>query len=204
MSEDKDNTKNNTNNNGNINNNNNNINNNINNIMWKSQYQNYNQAQSMINFLQFQQIMMENMAKFGGANQLNNIQGLQGGANNNSNNPPQPKEEYINICFSTVKGSRILMKVKPDETVEKVLEKYLLRVELPDLINKIDGKINFIFSAQSLKFGDKRKIKDVMIIGGGLNQILVNDTKDLIGAFQNNIFKLFFYKNYKKNFFIYF
>ena len=183
MSEDKDNTKNNTNNNGNINNNYNNINNNINNIMWKSQYQNYNQAQSMINFLQFQQTMMENFAKLGGANQLNNIQGLQGGANNNSNNPPQPKEEYINICFSTVKGSRILMKVKPDETVEKVLEKYLLRVELPDLINKIDGKINFIFSAQSLKFGDKRKIKDVMIIGGGLNQILVNDTKDLIGAF---------------------
>ena len=130
MSEDKDNTKNNTNNNENINNNNNNINNNINNIMWKSQYQNYNQAQSMINFLQFQQIMMENMAKFGGANQLNNIQGLQGGANNNSNNPPQPKEEYINICFSTVKGSRILMNVKPDETVEKVLEKYLLSLYL--------------------------------------------------------------------------
>ena len=183
MSEDKDNTKNNTNSNENINNNNNNINNNINNIMWKSQYQNYNQAQSMINFLQFQQTMMENFAKLGGANQLNNIQGLQGGANNNSNNPPQPKEEYINICFSTVKGSRILMKVKPDETVEKVLEKYLLRVELPDLINNIDGKIGFIFSAQSLKFGDKRKIKDVMIIGGGLNQILVRDINDLIGAF---------------------
>ena len=137
----------------------------------------------LISFLQFQQTMMENFAKLGGANQLNNIQGLQGGANNNSNNPPQKKEEYINICFSTVKGSRILMNVKPDETVEKVLEKYLLRVELPDLINKIDGKIGFIFSAQSLKFGDKRKIKDVMIIGGGLNQILVNDTKDLIGAF---------------------
>ena len=169
------------NNNNNINNNN--TNNDFNNNMWKNQYQNYNQAQTMLQFFQFQQTMLENMAKSGGQNPFNNFQGVQGGANNNSNNPPQPKEEYINICFSTVKGSRILMKVKPDETVEKVLEKYLLRVDLPDLINKIDGKINFIFSAQSLKFGDKRKIKDVMIIGGGLNQILVNDTKDLIGAF---------------------
>ena len=75
-----------------------------------------------------------------------------------------------------------MMNVKPEDTVEKVLEKYLLRVDLPDLINKIEGKIGFILSAQSLKFGDKRKIKDVMILGG-LNQILVNDVKGLIGAF---------------------
>ena len=167
----------------NNNNNNNNENNNfINNMMWKNQYQNYNQAQSMINFLQFQQAMMENMAKLGGPNQLNNFQGVQGGANNNSNNPTNEKEEYINLCFSTVQGSRIMMKVKPEDTVEKVLEKYLLRVDLPDLINKIEGKIGFILSAQSLKFGDKRKIKDVMIMGT-LNQILVNDVKGLIGAF---------------------
>ena len=177
MSEDKDNNKNNNNdNNNNNNNNNNNIN--INNMMWKSQYQNYNQAQSMINFMQ----MMENMSKFGGPNQLNNFQGVQGGANNNSNNPEKPKEEYINLCFATVQGSRIMMNAKPEETIEKVLEKYLLRVNLPDLINKIDGKISFILSAQTLKFGDKRKIKDVVIFGG-LNQILVNDIGNLIGAF---------------------
>ena len=153
--------------------------NNINDMMWKSQYQNLNQTQSMINFLQFQQAMMENMAKFGGLNQLNNFQGVQGGANNN---PPQAKEEYINLCFATVQGSRIMMKFKPEETIDSVLEKYLLRVNLPDLINKIDGKISFILSAQSLKFGDKRKLKDVVIMGG-LNQILVNDIGNLIGAF---------------------
>ena len=74
-----------------------------------------------------------------------------------------------------------MMKIKPDDTVEKVLEKYLLRVNLPELINNVQGKITFILSAQSLKFGDKRKIKDVAIMTS-LNQVLVNDTGNLIGA----------------------
>ena len=42
----------------------------INNNMWKNQYQNYNQAQNMLQFFQFQQTMMENMAKSGGQNPL--------------------------------------------------------------------------------------------------------------------------------------
>ena len=153
----------------------------INNNMWKNQYQNYNQAQNMLQFFQFQQTMMENMAKFGAQNQFNNFQGVQGGANNNMNQP-KVKEEYVNLCFATIQGSRIMMKVKPDDTVEDILRKYLLRVELPDLINNVQGKITFILSAQSLKFGDKRKIKEV-VLNNGLNQILVNDTGNLIGAF---------------------
>ena len=153
----------------------------INNNMWKNQYQNYNQAQNMLQFFQFQQTMMENMAKFGGQNQFNNFQGVQGGANNNMNQQ-KVKEEYVNLCFATIQGSRIMMKVKPDDTVEDILGKYLLRVELPDLINNVQGKITFILSAQSLKFGDKRKIKEV-VLNNDLNQILVNDTGNLIGAF---------------------
>ena len=153
-----------------------------NNKDWKNQYQTYEQAQNMNNFFQFQQNMFENMMKMTEKNQFN----VQGGANNNiHNNPfnqPQPKNEYINLCFATVQGSRIMMKIKPDDTVEKVLEKYLLRVNLPELINNVQGKITFILSAQSLKFGDKRKIKDVAIMTS-LNQVLVNDTGNLIGAF---------------------
>ena len=153
-----------------------------NNNDWKNQYQTYEQAQNMNNFFQFQQNMFENMMKMAEQNQFN----VQGGANNNINknpfNQPQPKNEYINLCFATVQGSRIMMKIKPDDTVEKVLEKYLLRVNLPELINNVQGKITFILSAQSLKFGDKRKIKDVAIMTS-LNQVLVNDTGNLIGAF---------------------
>ena len=138
---------------------------------WMFQYQNFQQAQNMFNFMENQQNMQ---------NQFN----VQGGINNSFNNNFNQNniDMKINLCFSTVQGSRIMMKINPDDTVEQVLEKYLLRVNLPQLINNLQGKITFILSAQSLKFGDKRKIKEVAMVGN-LNQILVNDTGNLIGAF---------------------
>ena len=142
---------------------------------WMAQYQNFNQAQNMFNFMLNQQNFQ---------NQFMGVQG--GGMNNNFNNFNQnvnTQDQKINLCFSTIQGSRIMMKINPEDTVEQVLEKYLLRVNLPDLINNVQGRLTFILSAQSLHFGDKRKIKDVaMAMVGNINQILVNDTGNLIGA----------------------
>ena len=147
-----------------------------NNNNWMNQYQNFEQAQNMFSFLENQQNMQ---------NQFNNFN-VQGGLGNNishnNNNNINNQNRYINLCFATIQGSRIMMKIKPEDTVEQVLEKYLLRVNHPELINKVDGKITFILSAQSLKFGDKRKIREVAMVGN-MNQILVNDTGNLIGAF---------------------
>ncbi len=144
----------------------------FNNNNWMNQYQNFQQAQNMYQFLENQQNMQ---------NQFINPQ-VQGGSGNNSNqNNINNQNRKINLCFATIQGSRIMMKINPDDTVDEVLKKYLLRVNLDHLINKVDGKITFILSAQSLKFGDQRKIKDVAMIGN-MNQILVNDTANLIGA----------------------
>ena len=137
---------------------------------WMNQYQNYDQAQNMFNYLSNQQNNLQN-----NPNQFNNFQGVQGG------NLNAQKNLKINLCFATIQGSRIMMKINPEDTVEQVLEKYLLRVNLPELINNVQGKLTFILSAQSLKFGDKRKIKEVAMVGN-MNQILVNDTGNLIGA----------------------
>ena len=140
---------------------------------WMAQYQNFNQAQNMFNFMLNQQNFQ---------NQFMGVQG--GGMNNNFNNFNQnvnAQDQKINLCFLTIQGSRIMMKINPEDTVEQVLEKYLLRVNLPELINNVQGKLTFILSAQSLHFGDKRKIKDVAMVGN-MNQILVNDTGNLIGA----------------------
>lgn len=41
------------------------------------------------------------------------------------------------------------MKFNNDETVERALKKFLLRVNLPQLINNIDKKMIFILSAQT-------------------------------------------------------
>ena len=154
-----------------------------NNNNWMNQYQNFEQAQNMFSFLENQQNMQNQFGQMN-QNQFNNFN-VQGGLGNNinqNNNNINNQNRYINLCFATIQGSRIMMKIKPEDTVEQVLEKYLLRVNLPELINKLDNKITFILSAQSLKFGDKRKIKEVAMIGN-MNQILVNDTGNLIGAF---------------------
>ena len=158
----------------------------INNNIWMNQYQSVQQAQNMFNMMENQQNMFNNFPQMN-PNQFNNFPGVQGGWNNNFNNNQNNNNKYskINLCFSTIQGSRIMMKINPEDTVEQVLEKYLLRVNLPDLINNLQGKLTFILSAQSLKFGDKRKIKDVAMVGN-LNQILVNDTNNLIGAYKNH------------------
>ena len=88
--------------------------------------------------------MFENMMKMVGQNQFNVQGGINNNINNNPSNKPQPKNEYINLCFATVQGSRIMMKIKPDDTVEKILEKYLLRVNLPELIYNVQGKITLL------------------------------------------------------------
>ena len=137
----------------------------FNNANWISSYQSFDQAQNMFN-------QMNNQG-----NPNINFPGVQGGFGTNNN----IQNMKINLCFSTIQGSRIMMKINPNDTVEEVLRKYLLRVNLPELINNCQGKLTFILSAQSLKFGDKRKIKDVAMVGN-LNQILVNDTGNLIGA----------------------
>ena len=156
----------------------------INNNIWMNQYQSVQQAQNMFNMMENQQNMFNNFPQMN-PNQFNNFPGVQGGWNNNFNNNQNNNNKYskINLCFSTIQGSRIMMKINPEDTVEQVLEKYLLRVNLPDLINNLQGKLTFILSAQSLKFGDKRKIKEVAMVGN-LNQILVNDTNNLIGAYK--------------------
>lgn len=104
--------------------------------------------------------------------------------NNNINmNFNNNNVDKINICFSSMQGSRIVMMFDPNETVEGALKKYLLRVNLPNLINNVQGKMIFILSAQSLHFGDKRRLKDVCLTLGNANQILVNDIHNLIGAY---------------------
>ena len=91
-------------------------------------------------------------------------------------------EDTINICFSTLKGARINMRFKTSETIDSILTKFLKRVNLENLINNLGGKLNFILSAETLQFGDKRRIKDIVYMPCTFTTILVHDSQNLIGA----------------------
>ena len=113
-----------------------------------------------------------------GGNQNFNMGGNQNfnmGRNNNI-------EDTINICFSTLKGARINMRFKGTETVDSILTKFLKRVNLENMINNLGGKLNFILSAETLKFGDQRKLKDLVYMPGNFTTVLVHDSQNLIGA----------------------
>ncbi len=74
------------------------------------------------------------------------------------------------------------MRFNPDETIDSVLTKFLKRVNLEKYIGNIQGKFNFILSAETLKFGDKRKLKNVVLLPSGFTTVLVHDSQNLIGA----------------------
>ena len=177
---------------------------------WSNIYQSINQAQQMqqmpfipINNLPQMNPMMNNMnmnqfspteqiqfmAQFY-QNQNQNIPKMNMGGNQNFNNNNNFNNmnnnnnsgDKINLCFSTLRGARINMRFNPDETIDSVLTKFLKRVNLDKYIGKTQGKFNFILSAETLKFGDKRKLKNVVLLPFGFTTVLVHDSQNLIGA----------------------
>ena len=88
----------------------------------------------------------------------------------------------INLCFATLKGAKINMFFDCNETIEGVLSKFLKRVNLTDLIGNLQNKLKFLMSAESINYGDKRKLKDAIFPGCTMVNIVVHDTQNLIGA----------------------
>ena len=88
----------------------------------------------------------------------------------------------VNLCFTTLKGAKIMMPFDCEETIDGVLTKFLKRVDLTELIGNLKNKLKFIMSAEALNFGDFRKLKDIIIAGNTTLNVYVHDTQNLIGA----------------------
>ena len=146
-------------------------------IMFNQMNSNVNNPMDQILFMSM--LFNQNMAQMNmGGNQNFNM-----GRNPNFNmGGNQNQDDTINICFSTLKGARINMRFKTSETIDSILTKFLKRVNLENLINNLGGKLNFILSAETLQFGDKRRIKDIVYMPCTFTTILVHDSQNLIGA----------------------
>ena len=156
------------------------------NNMNMNQFNATDQIQLMSNFFN-QNFPQMNM---GGNNNFNNMNNNFNMNNNNFNNMNNNNfnmnnnnsPSKFNLCFSTLRGARINMTFNSDETIDGVLTKFLRRVNLDQYIGNTQGKLNFILSAETLRFGDKRKIKDVIFMPSNFTTVLVHDTQNLIGA----------------------
>ena len=162
-------------------------------IMFNQMNSNVNNPMDQILFMSM--LFNQNMAQMNmggnqnfnmGGNQNFNMSGNQnfnmGGNRNFNMGGNQNQDDTINICFSTLKGARINMRFKGTETVDSILTKFLKRVNLENMINNLGGKLNFILSAETLKFGDQRKLKDLVYMPGNFTTVLVHDSQNLIGA----------------------
>ena len=175
---------------------------------WAGVYQNVMDAQQMNNFLlcqmnnnmnqmnQMNPMQFNNMNFMQGNNPLaqiqmtsnmiqNNSPQVQGGGFQNMNmniNQNQNQNYKVNLCFSTVQGARIMMAFDSNETVDGALTKFLKRCNLDYLIHNIDKELTFLLSGQSLKFGNFKKLKDVVLMPLNVTNVLVIDTNNLIGA----------------------
>ena len=123
---------------------------------------------------------INNMSMFFHQNQ-NNVPQMFGG-NQNFNMYNNKNKQKVNLCFSTMRGARINMIFDEDETVDSVLTKFLKRVNLDNLIGNLDTQLSFILSAETLRFGDYRKIKDLIFMPANFTTVLVHDSQNLIGA----------------------
>ena len=108
-----------------------------------------------------------------------------GGLNFNNNFLNNNKEEkpMINVAFN-YQGIKINTRCYFGTTIDEMLKKYLIKINLPRLINNNDDFF-FEYNAEYLEFGDNRKIEDVFKASPDslvIREIKVFSKKDVEGG----------------------
>ena len=86
--------------------------------------------------------------------------------------------QKYNIIFTTTRGRRNILLISGEH---HILKKYLASLGKLGLYFEKTNKICFLYNAQQLKFGDKKKLKD--LFGNGIHfNVVVNDLNDIYGA----------------------
>ena len=155
---------------------------------WTNIYQqNLFQMGTMLNQMNMNNMMSNNpmdQIQLMAMNQNNNPQMVGGNfeAINQMNALNRNRSFKVNLCFTTLKGAKIMMPFDCEETIDGVLTKFLKRVDLTDLIGNLKNKLKFIMSAENINFGDFRKLKEIIVAGNTTLNVFVHDTQNLIGA----------------------
>ena len=154
---------------------------------WTNVYQqNPNQMNQMFNQMNNNQLFNNAMDRINFVGINNSPQNVGGGRNfnraQNDLNALNKKKYKINLIFTTLRGVKLNMFFDCDETIENVITKFLKRVNLDRLIGNLNNELKFILAAEHIDYGDKRKLKDVILGGSTTSNVVVHDTKNIVGA----------------------
>ena len=154
---------------------------------WTNVYQqNFNQVNQMFNQMNQNKLFNNAMDQINFKGINNSPQMVGGGGNydraQNDLNAFNKKKYKINLIFTTLRGVKINMFFDCDETIENVITKFLKRVDLERLVGNLNNELKFILAAEHIDYGDKRKLKDVIMGGSTTSNVVVHDTKNIVGA----------------------
>ena len=154
---------------------------------WTQVYlQNLNQMNQMFNQMNQNKLFNNAMDQINFKGINNSPQMVGGGGNydraQNDLNAFNKKKYKINLIFTTLRGVKINMFFDCDETIENVITKFLKRVDLERLVGNLNNELKFILAAEHIDYGDKRKLKDVIMGGSTTSNVVVHDTKNIVGA----------------------
>ena len=154
---------------------------------WTNVYQqNVMQMNQMFNQMNHNQAFNNAMDQIDFIGSNNSPQMVGGGRNfnqaQNDMNALNRRKYKINLIFTTLRGVKLNMFFDCDETIENVITKFLKRVDLERLIGNLNNELKFILAAEHIDYGDKRKLKDVIMGGSTTSNVVVHDTKNIVGA----------------------
>ena len=124
---------------------------------------------------------MGGMPGMGGMGGIPGMNGMPGMDNTNTENDD---EEYnninkYNIIFVSTQGVSYNIYYNYGTTIDEVLKAYLNEAETPELIDDRTNRIDFLYNARRLRFGDETTIETFFL--NFINpRIIVNDIQNLI------------------------
>ena len=124
---------------------------------------------------------MGGMPGMGGMGGIPGMNGMPGMDNTNTENDD---EEYnninkFNIIFVSTQGVSYNIYYNYGTTIDEVLKAYLNEAETPELIDDRTNRIDYLFNARRLRFGDETTIET--FFRNSINpRIIVNDIQNLI------------------------
>ena len=124
---------------------------------------------------------MGGMPGMGGMGGIPGMNGMPGMDNTNTENDD---EEYnninkYNIIFVSTQGVSYNIYYNYGTTIDEVLKAYLNEAETPELIDDRTNRIDYLYNARRLRFGDETTIETFFL--NFINpRIIVNDIQNLI------------------------
>ena len=88
------------------------------------------------------------------------LKGFKSAVEEINNINKEARRSKINVIFKTTQGTTHTMVYNYGTTIDKMLEKYLIRVGKSHLYGDKDNKICFLFNGIRLRFGDQTPIEE--------------------------------------------